>query len=342
MLLELFIFILFFLLSVGVTFVLITLLSRAGVGSVIRTQGPASHIEKKDTPSLAGIGFLILFVVLGIVLLLMKRFSPPIGAILLSAIAFGAIGLTDDLMKQVLKVSSGFRARYRLPLQLLIALLLAFWLRGNVAGHGIAVPGLWQVWIPGWWLVFIDIILVAGFVNAFNFTDGLDGLAAGLGIICAAVIGIIVWHSTLFTYLGTFPWNVSLIPIAAFIGIAGGFLVFNWHPARIFMGDGGSYALGGFIAAYAVTTGLHIGLIIGGFVFAAEILSVIIQVISFRTTGKRVFAMTPIHHAFEQNGIKEVKIVHGFWFAGLVCALLCFTLFNPGWVKDVISIWSQT
>jgi phospho-N-acetylmuramoyl-pentapeptide-transferase len=340
MLSELAIFILFFILSTGVTFYLIILLSKAGVGSVIRTQGPASHIEKKDTPSLAGLGFIILLLTFLVIIAAMKKFSGPIAAIILVAIGYGLLGLTDDLMKQFLKKSSGFRARYRLPLQLLIALAFALWLRGNVEGHGIAIPGFLTVWVPGWWLVFIDVILVAGFVNAFNFTDGLDGLAGGLGIICAAVLGYIAWKSNLYTYLGTFPWNVALLPIAAFAGIAGGFLVFNWHPARIFMGDGGAYALGGFIAAYAVTTGLHIGLIIAGLVFAVEILSVIIQVISFRTTGRRVFAMTPIHHAFEQKGYREVSIVHCFWLAGVVCAIACFTLFNPGWVGNLVSIWT--
>lgn len=340
MLLELIIFILFFICSTGITFYLIILLSRAGVGSVIRTQGPASHIDKKDTPSLAGLGFMTLFIVFLIVIALMKRFSGPMAAIILVAIGFGVLGLADDLMKQFLNKSSGFRARYRLLLQLVLALLFALWLRGNVEGHGIAIPGLLKVWIPGWWLVLIDVLLVAGFVNAFNFTDGLDGLAAGLGIICAVVLGLIAWRSNLFTYLGTFPWNVSLLPIAAFVGIAGGFLVFNWHPARIFMGDGGAYALGGFIAAYAVTTGLHIGLIIAGFVFAAELLSVVIQVVSFRTTGRRVFAMTPIHHAFEEKGFREVRIVHAFWLVGLLCAVVCFTLFNPDWVGNLMSIWT--
>jgi phospho-N-acetylmuramoyl-pentapeptide-transferase len=183
------------------------------------------------------------------------------------------------------------------------------------------------VWIPGYWLVVIDTILLAGFVNAFNFSDGLDGLAGGLGIILAGTLGFLAWKSNLHMYLGTWPWNVALLPIAAFTGIVAGFLVFNWHPARIFMGDGGSYALGAFIGAYAIITGLHIALIIAGFVIIAELLSVVIQVISFRTTGKRVFAMTPLHHAFEVKGVDEVPIVYGFWLAGIVCAMVCYFIF---------------
>jgi phospho-N-acetylmuramoyl-pentapeptide-transferase len=330
--LELITFILFFLLSTGITFALIVLLSQYGVGSIIRAQGPASHVEKKDTPALAGIGFIVLFILFILAAYLMQQLSKPIVAIILVATGFGLLGLVDDLLKQFLRASSGFKARYRLAIQLLLALAFALWLSRYVPGHGIAIPGYPKVWIPGYWLVAIDVLLLAGFVNAFNFTDGLDGLAAGLGIICALVLGLLAWMSNLNTYLDTFPENAALIPIVAFVGIAGGFLVFNWQPARIFMGDGGAYALGGFIGAYAITTGLHIGLIVAGLVFAVELFSVIIQVLSFRTTGRRVFAMTPLHHAFELKGHSEASIVRGFWVAGAICALACYFLFTQvGW-----------
>jgi phospho-N-acetylmuramoyl-pentapeptide-transferase len=324
---ELYIFIAFFLLSVGITFLLILFLSRAGVGSVIRMQGPASHIEKKDTPSLAGIGFIILLVLFGIIAMFVPSIDKQIPGVVIIAVAFGLIGLTDDLTKQFAKKSSGLKARYRIVLQILVALGFSTWLYVTLPQRGIIIPGLADSWDPGWWIIVIDVLLLAGFVNAFNFADGLDGLAAGLGILCFASLGFIMW-TELQAFFGISAENAALWPVAVFVGISGGFLVFNWHPARIFMGDGGSYCLGGFIAAYAIAAGLHIALIIAGLVFAAEILSVVIQVISYRTTGKRVFAMTPIHHAFEVKGYKETRIVRGFWIAGGACALACYMLFT--------------
>ena len=327
MALELITFILFFVLSSGITFALIVLLSRAGIGSIIRLQGPSSHLDKKNTPALAGLGFMLLMLLSIPAFALMGNVSSPIVAIVVVSLAYGAIGLSDDLMKLLLKKSYGLKARYRILLQLLIALLFALWVNANVQGHGIAVPGVLHVWIPGYWLIVIDALLLAGFVNAFNFADGLDGLAGGLGIVCIITLGILAWRSNLNVYLGTWPWDTALLPVAVFVGIVAGFLIFNWSPARIFMGDGGSYALGAFIGGYAITTGLHIGLVIAGFVIIAELLSVVIQVISFRTTGKRVFAMTPLHHAFEVKGAKEVPIVYGFWLAGVICALGCYLIF---------------
>ncbi len=327
MIVELCIFIIFFFLSVGITFLLILILSRAGVGSVIRMQGPASHIEKKDTPSLAGIGFIISIIIFGFAALFVPSIDKQILGVVIAAAVFGLLGLVDDLSKQFAKRSSGFKARYRIILQLLIALVFSIWLRSSQPHRGIIIPGLDESWNPGNWLVVIDVLLLAGFVNAFNFTDGLDGLAAGLGIICILSVGFIHWMD-LQEYFLTFSENAALWPVAAFIGISAGFLVFNWHPARIFMGDGGSYCLGGFIGAYAIATGLHIALIIAGLVFAAELLSVVIQVVSFRTTGRRVFAMTPIHHAFELKGYGETSIVRAFWLAGAICAAACYVLFT--------------
>ncbi len=327
MALELVTFILFFALSTGAEFALIVLLSRAGIGSVIRLQGPSSHLEKKNTPSLAGLGIMLLILLSAAGFLIMKRLTGPIGGILLVSLAYGAVGLIDDLMKVRFKESRGLKARYRIILQLAIALLLALWIRANVEGHGIAVPGMLPVWRPGVWLVVIDTILLAGFVNAFNFTDGLDGLAGGLGVICIVALGVIAWQSNLNIYLGAWPANAALLPVAVLAGILGGFLVFNCHPARIFMGDGGAYSVGAFIGAYAIVTGLHIGLIIAGLVFCIELMSVVIQVLSFRLTGRRVFAMTPLHHAFEVKGYGEVPIVYGFWLAGAICAIGCYLVF---------------
>jgi len=327
MALELTTFVLFFVLSSGITFALIILLSRAGIGSIIRLCGPSSHLDKKNTPALAGLGFMLLMILAIPAFALMGHISRPVVAIIAVSLIYGAVGLTDDLMKIFLKKSYGFKARYRILLQLVIALMFALWVRANVQGHGIAVPGVLPVWIPGYWLVVIDTLLLVGFVNAFNFSDGLDGLAGGLGIICISALGILAWGSNLNIYLGTWPWNTALLPVALFVGIVAGFLIFNWSPARIFMGDSGSYALGAFIGGYAITTGLHIGLIIAGFVIIVELLSVVIQVISFRTTGRRVFAMTPLHHAFEVKGAKEVPIVYGFWLAGVICAMACYFIF---------------
>jgi phospho-N-acetylmuramoyl-pentapeptide-transferase len=306
---------------------LIVVLTKAGIGSVIRQQGPASHIEKKDTPALAGIGFMVLILIGIVALALMNRLSAPILSIFLTGFAFGMIGLTDDLMKQIMKQSRGFKARYRLPLQFIVAFIFAMWLRSNSQWHGIAIPGILHVWLPGYWLVAIDTLLLVGFVNAFNFSDGLDGLAGGLGMLCIVVLGLLAWRSNLHLYFGGYPWNISLLPVAALCGIIAGFLIFNWHPARIFMGDGGSYSLGGFIGAYAIVSGLQIGLVIAGALIFFELLSVVIQVVSFRTTGKRVFAMTPIHHAFELKGHKEISIVYAFWLIGALCAIACYFVF---------------
>ncbi len=229
-------------------------------------------------------------------------------------IAFGGIGFWDDYIKVVLKRSLGLRARDKLGLQLLMGILfwacLVFYLdRGSI----ITVPFSGATFELGYlYLPFIIIVLMSS-ANGVNLTDGLDGLAAGVTLfvsIAFAVVSIVTKHYE----LGIF--------CAALAGACIGFLVFNHHPARVFMGDTGSMALGGAVAAVAAITGSEIALVIIGGVYVLETLSVIIQVVSFQATGKRVFLMAPLHHHFELKGWNESQVVRLFWLLSLIFVII--------------------
>jgi phospho-N-acetylmuramoyl-pentapeptide-transferase len=295
-------------------------LKRLKFGQNIRSDGPSRHLQKAGTPTMGGLIFLAGILAGG---LIAGRDQPDLMVVLIIITGYGFIGFLDDYLKVILKRSLGLRAREKLLGQILLAAGLAFWVAFNtdrgtgliLPYSGFLAPGGIQLEL-GWWpfLVFA-ILVVVGFGNAVNLTDGLDGLAAGVSMLVALALIPVA--------LAADKTGVA-VGMAALSGGCLGFLFFNRHPARVFMGDTGSLALGGGLGAAAVITGRELFLVIIGGVFVVEAMSVIIQVISFQTTGRRIFRMSPLHHHFELGGWGEKRVVLTFWTVTLVLAALGF------------------
>ncbi|EKP95901.1 phospho-N-acetylmuramoyl-pentapeptide-transferase [Thermaerobacter subterraneus] len=304
-------------LSAGMALVLgpvvIPWLERLRFGQTVREQGPARHRVKQGTPTMGGVIFLVP------ALLVTGWLAPPTPATLLVlgvTLAFGAVGLVDDYLKVALRRSLGLRARAKLFWQVVGAALLVYlaqvWL-----GRGTAV------WVPfgaGWWDLGawyypLAVLAVVASANAVNETDGLDGLAAGSTLIALSVFFYAAARS------GRYDLAIFIVSLGAALA---GFLWFNLHPARVFMGDTGSLALGAALGGLAVLTGTELVLPVAGMLFVLETLSVIVQVASFRLTGRRILRMSPLHHHFELSGWTEAQVVYRFWAAGLGFALAGF------------------
>lgn len=290
----------------------IPILHRLKFGQSIREEGPKSHQVKSGTPTMGGI-----FLIAGIVAatLIQAEWNTEIFLALFILLGHFILGFIDDYLKVVRKKNQGLLARYKLAGQILIAVVTTF-----VASE-LLLDFNPTIWIPivdvtieagSLYLPFMFFVMV-GASNAVNLTDGLDGLASGCMAIaasCYAVICLLSGHDDLAIFC------------AAIVGACIGFLKFNFHPAKVFMGDTGSLALGGAFAAVGILTRTEILLAVVGFVFVCEALSVILQVISFQTTGKRIFRMSPIHHHFELGGWSEVKVVFVFWTVGLIFGVI--------------------
>lgn len=262
-----------------------------------------------------------IFLIAGIVAatLIQAQWNAEIFLALFILLGHFILGFVDDYLKVVRKHNQGLLARYKLAGQILIAVVTTF-----VASE-LLIDFSPTIWIPianvtidagSFYLLFVLIVIV-GASNAVNLTDGLDGLASGCMAIaasCYAVICILTGHEDLAIFC------------AATVGACVGFLKFNFHPAKVFMGDTGSLALGGAFAAVGILTRTEILLAVIGFVFVCEALSVILQVISFQTTGKRIFRMSPLHHHFELGGWSEVKVVFVFWTVGLIAGVVGLSL----------------
>ncbi|MDH7478805.1 MAG: phospho-N-acetylmuramoyl-pentapeptide-transferase [Syntrophomonadaceae bacterium] len=290
---------------------LIPLLRRLKFGQRVRDDGPQRHLTKAGTPTMGGIIFLV--AITAAVLAWAPRDAETFTVLFLT-LGYGLIGLVDDYTKIVLKRPLGLRAREKLLGQILLGLLLgmvAVW--GLKRGTSIEIPFYrTSLELGGWYLAFAAFITV-GFGNAVNLTDGLDGLAAGtVAAAAAAYIPIALVLDK--TGLALFA--------AAVAGGCLGFLAFNHHPARVFMGDTGSLALGGALASLAIITRTELILLLIGGVFVLETLSVIIQVVSYQTTGRRVLLMAPLHHHFELAGWSETGVVRAFWAAAFLFAVL--------------------
>ncbi|MBE3587805.1 MAG: phospho-N-acetylmuramoyl-pentapeptide-transferase [Thermoanaerobacteraceae bacterium] len=293
-------------------------LRRLKFGQTVRDDGPARHLSKSGTPTMGGIIFLTGLAVAGFWL---ARTSPE-GMVLLGiTLGFGLVGLLDDFIKVVLKRSLGLRAREKLLGQfilsaLLVVLAVSTFGRGTdvvIPFSGILAPGGWTVELGFWGFVLFGVLVVTGTANAVNLTDGLDGLAAGVTVPVAAALLLI---ALLMDKVG-----VAVI-LAALIGGCLGFLVYNHHPARVFMGDTGSLALGGAVGAAAVLTRSELFLLVIGGIYVLEALSVIIQVVSFQLLGRRVFRMSPLHHHFELGGWSEKRVVYTFWGVAFFLAVV--------------------
>jgi phospho-N-acetylmuramoyl-pentapeptide-transferase len=289
------------------------------VGQFVRPPGmiPAGHAEKQGTPTMGG---LLILVATTLPFVILSSRSTEAMLVLFTTIACGAIGFVDDFMKIVKKRSLGLSGRWRMFGLLIVAAVLV-WVSVDVVGlpTTLTVPLLDRSFEIGIVAFFIVVFLVvSGFANAVNLTDGLDGLAAG---VCAVV---------LLSYTGiAFVSEQRDLAIfgATLVGACVGFLWFNSFPAAVFMGDTGSYALGGAIAAMAVMTKTELLLIVIGAILVAEALSVIIQVIVFKRFRRRVFLMTPVHHHFEMAAWSETKIIVRFWLLAAIFAGVGFTLY---------------
>jgi phospho-N-acetylmuramoyl-pentapeptide-transferase len=304
---------------------------RQGRGQPIREDGPASHlVRKQGTPTMGGT--LILLALTFATLLWADLTNGYVWVVLLITLGFGGIGLIDDYLKLTKRSSSGLKARTKFLGQCLVALIAAVlitWLTRQPLGTGLAVPFFKNVLIPlgPFFFVFATLVMV-GASNAVNLTDGLDGLAIVPTMIaagCFMLIAYLVGNAIFANYLGIpfVPGSGELaVFCGALVGASLGFLWFNAPPAMVFMGDTGSLASGGALGAVAVVTKHELVLAMIGGLFVLETVSVIVQVASFKLTGKRVFRMAPLHHHFEQKGWEEPTIVIRFWIIAMVLALI--------------------
>ncbi|GGE22550.1 phospho-N-acetylmuramoyl-pentapeptide-transferase [Marinithermofilum abyssi] len=300
----------------------IPVLRRLKFGQAIREEGPKAHQKKAGTPTMGGTIFLFALVLTAIPLsnLFFSDRLSDLFFLLFATLGYGILGFLDDYIKVVMKRNLGLTARQKLLGQLFIGCVL-FWVllevrvyRGeNPAISTITIPGTDIHWQLNWIYLPLLVLMMIATSNAVNLTDGLDGLVAGTASIAYGAYAIIGMAQS--NYMVT-------IFSASVVGALLAFLVFNAHPAKVFMGDTGSLALGGGLAALAVITKTELLLLIIGGVFVVETLSVMIQVGSFKLRGKRVFRMSPIHHHFELVGWSEWRVVTTFWFAGFLCAAL--------------------
>ncbi|MDD3864328.1 MAG: phospho-N-acetylmuramoyl-pentapeptide-transferase [Eubacteriales bacterium] len=291
-------------------------LRRLGAGQSIREEGPSSHMSKTGTPTMGGIA------IIGAVIAAAVAFGgigEQMPVMIFLFLSFAAIGFADDYIKVVYKRNLGLTALQKLALQVFVAALGAFWIsRISAGGTTVYIP-LVRTYIDfgGFYIIFAAFVVVA-MVNAVNLTDGLDGLASGVTAIVAACLTIIG--------MGTGAFQASVFSASVF-GACLGFLIYNRHPAKLFMGDTGSLALGGALAAAAISMNATLILPLAGGIYAAEALSVIIQVYVFKTQNeRRFFRMAPLHHHFELGGWSENKIVTVFCLITTVLCVLAITV----------------
>ncbi|TXL68109.1 phospho-N-acetylmuramoyl-pentapeptide-transferase [Cerasibacillus terrae] len=306
-----------FLITVLLSPIFIPFLRRLKYGQSIREEGPQSHQKKTGTPTMGGI--VIVFSVVVTACIMSYKYtgnlqSYELWLLIFVLLGYGFLGFLDDFIKVAMKRNLGLTSKQKMIGQIIIALIFYFIIRNQGFSTAIEIPGTTFELELGWGYAILIIFMLVGSSNAVNLTDGLDGLLAGTAAIAFGTFGILAWHTSSQTEVTIF----SLAVVGALLG----FLVFNAHPAKVFMGDTGSLALGGAIAAIAILTKLEVLLVIIGGVFVIETLSVIIQVASFKTTGKRIFKMSPLHHHYELLGWSEWRVVTTFWLIGLIFSAL--------------------
>ena len=290
---------------------LIPELHKLKFGQSIREEGPKSHQAKSGTPTMGGIMIILAIVVATVAA---APLTPAVLLALFITLGHFVLGFLDDYIKVVKKRNLGLKAKQKMLGQILIVIVTMI--------VGTRVLGIdTTIWIPiadvnvdiGVGYYFLVLFVLVGTSNAVNLTDGLDGLASGTVAIASGAYALVCYM--------TGHYDLAIFSVAMMMACLA-FLRFNAHPAKVFMGDTGSLALGGAVAAVGILTHTEILLAVIGFVFVCEALSVIIQVISFKTTGKRVFRMSPIHHHFELGGWKETKVVFVFWMVGLIASIV--------------------
>lgn len=294
--------------------ILIPLLHKLKFGQNIREEGPKSHQKKSGTPTMGGIIFMLSTLIT--MILVIRNFSDESMVALYAFIAFGFIGFLDDYLKILHKKNLGLRAWQKMVLLVGVSVVFAWYGAANEnIGTSILVPFTNMSWNLGWAYVPCIVFYYAATTNAVNLTDGLDGLATSVTILVMTFFALVS--------LATGHYTLSIF-CAVVAGALLGFLKFNAFPAQIFMGDMGSLALGGAVATVAMILKLPLIIIIVGAIYVMEALSVIIQVASFKLTGKRVFKMAPIHHHFELCGWHETKVVSIFSIITVVLCLIGF------------------
>ena len=300
-----------FLVSVVLCPVIIPFLRKLKFGQTVRDEGPESHLKKNGTPTMGGLVILASILITSLLYVGEYRDIIPV---LFMTLGFGLIGFLDDYIKVVMKRSLGLTPLQKMALQLLVtAVFVFYYFKVAKLDTSIRIPFIAGTGfhMPVWLFVIFVFIVVLGTVNGVNFTDGLDGLASGVTAIVA----------TFFT-IASLLLNPGMTPITgAVVGSLLGFLLFNTYPARVFMGDTGSLALGGFVASIALMLHMPLFIVLAGLIYLLEVLSVILQVGYFKLThGKRIFKMAPLHHHFELCGYSETQVVAAF---SIITALLC-------------------
>jgi phospho-N-acetylmuramoyl-pentapeptide-transferase len=303
-----------FLISMLVGPILIPILHRLKFGQNIRKEGPANHQKKSGTPTLGGIIFIISTVITMVIIVRKPNDEAMIA--LYATIAFGFVGLLDDGLKIFYKNNLGLKAKQKMALILLISLLLGLYAKFNSdIGSSIMIPFSNKTFNLGIWYVPFIIIYFAATTNAVNLTDGLDGLATSITLLVMTFFALVCFATGKYS-LGIFCGSLA--------GALLGFLRYNSYPAQVFMGDTGSLALGGAVAIVAMILKMPLIVMIVGGIYVIETLSVIMQVTSFKLTGKRIFKMAPIHHHFELNGWHETKVVAVFSIITVILCLIGF------------------
>ena len=299
-----------FVISAAAGPVIIPILRKLKVGQTVRDDGPQTHLKKNGTPTMGGIIFLLAVLITS---LIYAPHYPKVIPILFMTVGFGIVGFLDDFIKVVLHRSEGLTPAQKMAGQLVVTAVFAYYMV-NISDVGLTmlVPFFPEISINlGWLSIPLLFFVVIGTVNGTNFTDGLDGLAASVTVMVAVFFSVVA--------IGT---DAGIAPVT--LAVAGGlmgFLLFNVYPASVFMGDTGSLALGGFVAATAYMMNMPLFILLVGFIYLVEVLSVIIQVTYFKAThGKRFFKMAPIHHHFELCGWSETRVVAVF---SIITALLC-------------------
>ena len=318
--------ILAFLATLLMGMILIPWLKKLKFRQTEREDGPKSHLSKTGTPVMGG--FLFLIPLIAISLILTRGNRDFVFFAVLSTIGFGLIGFLDDYIGVAKRRSLGLRAYQKIIGQLVLSVVMAYYAYTNeYIGSSVILPFVDKEWDLGIFYIPVTVFIIIGTVNSVNLTDGLDGLCSGVTLIVSATLNIILIsvcqmaQSQNVAYLAE-NYGELLVFSAALTGGCLGFLRYNTHPAQIFMGDTGSLALGGAVAALSVLLRIPLWLPIIGGIYMVEALSDIIQVVSFKLRGKRVFKMAPLHHHFELSGMPETRVVAMFMIATVILCLI--------------------
>ncbi|GAB6109324.1 phospho-N-acetylmuramoyl-pentapeptide-transferase [Fusibacter bizertensis] len=294
--------------------IVIPRLKQLKFGQAIREEGPQSHLQKTGTPTMGGLIFIVAFLIP--VAFSLTFDMPKVAFVATAVLSFGAVGFLDDYLKVVKKHNLGLRAKHKFILQGILSIVFALWsLNWGTESH---IPFIAGVVDLGWFYVPLLIVMFLAIDNAVNLTDGLDGLASSI----TAIV------SLFFLMMGFVQKDTVVITLSA--GMLGGliaYLKFNWYPAKVFMGDTGSLALGGYVGAMAVLLKMPLFIPLFGLIYFIETLSVMIQVGVYKKTKKRVFKMAPIHHHFEMIGWNEVTIVSRFSILTILMCLLSYVVY---------------